>query len=86
MTRDACEWRTEVRDIRFIFFQQFETLTRVLDNCFELFIEIVGNRGYCLSFVGSISCLGQFRLSASENFFGRMVLDRQSGNPRGHLG
>src|SRR5690349_4830318 len=42
---DACKWTTEARDVGLVFVEQLETFLRVVENGFELLLDLVDTGG-----------------------------------------
>src|ERR1700752_21425 len=85
MRDDVCEWPTKVRNFRLVLVKHFETALRGANYCFELLIDFVGTRERRLTLVGSIRRLGKLCLSSRQDFFGSIMLDCQTCNPRGNF-
>ncbi len=75
---DVCKWTTETRDIRFVFVEQLETFLRIVQNRFELLINLIDTGSRSLSLDRRVRGLGQLGLRAGQNLFGGMTLDREA--------
>src|SRR5215510_10718175 len=75
---DVCKWTTKAGDVWFVFVEQLETFLCIIQDRFELLVDLVDTRGRRLSFARRVRCLRQLGLSSGQDRFRGMTLDRQT--------
>jgi hypothetical protein len=79
---DAGKWSTEARDVGFIFIEQLKTFLRVVEDGFELLLDLINTGRSRFSLTRSVRRLRQLSLSTGQDRLRGVMLDRQTRDAR----